>query len=246
MDSPATLSSRAQVVSRECDTLFPSTKYLSSHGTPSFSSSSSLSPCSSSFRSSNFADDSPLSPATPLRYSGVPFSWEQLPGIPKKQLSKKESSSKLLPLPPTSTTTPTSKKCNLENVVTGKKNCKQSSFQRDPFFAALVECSKDDQESNNSIWNGAKVSRSLSDRFGFVSLYSSCKRTCAISESIIYLPRSSRPGYDLIHHHRSRWTNWYLFSDLSCRVCVLLFPCFCFFPSWYLVPWRQVCLKKIF
>ncbi|KAK7851363.1 uncharacterized protein LOC112017369 [Quercus suber] len=202
MDSSATLSSRAQLVSRECDNTFPSPKYLSSQRTPSFSSSSSssLSPCSSSFGSSNFADDSPLSPATPLRYSGVPFSWEHLPGIPKKkQASKKESSSKLLPLPPTSTTTPSSKKSNLEDVV-GKKNCKQT-FEKDPFFAALVECSKDDdqdQEPNKSIWNSAKVSRSLSDRFAFISLYTSCKRTSAISESIIYLPRSSRTSYDLI------------------------------------------------
>ncbi|KAJ6383675.1 hypothetical protein OIU78_027045 [Salix suchowensis] len=27
----------------------------------------------------------PLSPATPLQFSGVPFSWEHLPGIPKNQ-----------------------------------------------------------------------------------------------------------------------------------------------------------------
>lgn len=205
MDSSVTLSSRAQLVSRECDNIFPSTKYLSSQRTPSFSSSSSLSPCSSSFGSSNFADDSPLSPATPLRYSGVPFSWEHLPGIPKKkQASKKESSSKLLPLPPTSTVTPSSRKSNLEDVV-GKKNCKQT-LKIDPFFAALVECSKDDDQDqgpNSSIWNSAKVSRSLSDRFGFISLYTSCKRTSAISESIIYLPRSSRISYDLIHHRSS-------------------------------------------
>ncbi|XP_059461211.1 uncharacterized protein LOC132190286 [Corylus avellana] len=215
MDSSATLSSRPQVVSKECDTRVPATKYLSSRRTPSFSSSSSLSPCSSSLGSSYFPDDSPLSPATPLRYSGVPFSWEQLPGIPKKLIQapkKKEySSSKLLPLPPLTAAAapPPSKKSNPENMGDRKKiNPRQSGFQRDPFFAALVECSKDDDiqdSSNNSIWTSGKVSRSLSDRFGFVSLYASCKRTCAISESIIYLPKSNRGSYDLIHHdHRSR------------------------------------------
>lgn len=212
MDSSATLSSRAQVVSKEYDTntIVPATKYPSSSRTPSFSSSSSsLSPCSSSLGSSYFPDfDSPLSPATPLRYSGVPFSWEQLPGIPKKlQAPKKKdfSSSKLLPLPPL-----TAKKFNSENMVDRKtKNTRQiTTSQRDPFFAALVECSKDDDDddremtSDSSIWSGAKVSRSLSDRFAFVNLYASCKRTCAVSESIIYLPKSNRASYDLIRHHR--------------------------------------------
>ncbi|KAE8057131.1 hypothetical protein FH972_013844 [Carpinus fangiana] len=213
MDSSATLSSRPQVVSKEYDTTVPATKYLSSRRTPSFSSSSSLSPCSSSLGSSYFPDDSPLSPATPLRYSGVPFSWEQLPGIPKKLQAPKKlkeySSSKLLPLPPLTAAAPPSKKFNPENMGDRKKiNPRQSGFQRDPFFAALVECSKDDdiqESSNNSIWTGAKASRSLSDRFGFVNLHASCKRTCAISESIIYLPKSNRGSYDLIHHdHRSR------------------------------------------
>lgn len=214
MDSSATLRSREQVVSKlECDNIVPATKYLSSRRTPSFSSSSSLSPCSSSLGSSYFPDDSPLSPATPLRYSGaVPFSWEQLPGIPKKLqvLPKKKeySSSKLLPLPPL-TAASTSKKFNSENMGDRRKNNSTlQTFQRDPFFAALVECSKDDDHheemSNSSIWNGAKVSRSISDRFGFVNLYTSCKRTCAVSESIIYLPKSNRSSYDLIHHHRSR------------------------------------------
>jgi hypothetical protein len=218
MDSSATLRSRAQVVSKEWDTIVPATKYLSSRRTPSFSSSSSLSPCSSSLGSSYCPDDSPLSPATPLRYSSaVPFSWEQLPGIPKKlqvPKNKKEySSSKLLPLPPLiARAASTSKKFNSENMGDRRKSntTHLQTFQRDPFFAALVECSKDDiddhheEMSNSSLWNGAKVSRSLSDRFGFVNLYTSCKRTCAVSESIIYLPKSNGASYDLIHRHRSR------------------------------------------
>ncbi|XP_041018394.1 uncharacterized protein LOC121260544 [Juglans microcarpa x Juglans regia] len=207
MDSSATLTSHARLVSKESDIIFPASIYPSSRRTPSFSSSSSLSPSSSSFDSSYFPDDSPLNPSIPLRYSGVPFSWEQLPGIPKKQvLKKKEPLSKLnLPLPPP--TTSTSKKFNSEEYSgERKKNSRQSTLQRDPFFAALVECSKDDDHeelSNGCIWNQAKVSRSLSDRFGFINLYASCKRTSAISESIVYLPRSSRHSFDLIYH-RSR------------------------------------------
>ncbi|KAG2698607.1 hypothetical protein I3843_07G157800 [Carya illinoinensis] len=207
MNSSATLGSDAQLVSKESDIIFPATKYPSSRRTPSFSSCSSLSPSSSSFDSSYFPDDSPLNPSIPLRYSGVPFSWEQLPGIPKKQVpKKKEPLSKLnLPLPPPTTSTP--KKFNTEDSGDRKKNSRQSTLQRDPFFAALVECSKDDDHeelsNRSSIWNQAKVSRSLSDRFGFINLYASCKRPSAISESIVYLPRSSRHSFDLIYH-RSR------------------------------------------
>ncbi|XP_027367264.1 uncharacterized protein LOC113873366 [Abrus precatorius] len=189
------------VVPKQCDT-FPSGKYPSSRRTHSFSSScSSLSPSSSSIESFYFHDDPLLSPASPLRFSGVPFSWEHLPGIPKKQNSKKlqESSLKLLPLPPP-TTTHSSTKMTHEEPRTRKKNSIQSVFQRDPFFAALVECSKDDhEETSGNLWNGTKVSRSISDRFGFISLYASCKRTCAVSESIVYLPSSRRSTYEHVN-----------------------------------------------
>lgn len=80
-------------------------------------------------------------------------------------------------------------------------------------MAALVHCSKDDggdddeeddQHQDRSSRNIFRVSRSISDRFGFVNLYTSCKKTCAVSESIVYLPaRSSRTSYDLIRR-RSR------------------------------------------
>ncbi|XP_004496376.1 uncharacterized protein [Cicer arietinum] len=175
-------------------------KYPSSRRTASFSScSSSFSPSSSSLESFCFPDDPPLSPASPLRFSGVPFSWEHLPGIPKKHFSNNnlKSSIKLLPLPPP--TTQSSKKLTShEDTKISKKN----SIQRDPFFAAMVECSKDhhnddneETSSNNSWNNGAKVSRSISDRFGFISLYGTCKRTCAVSESLVYLPTSTRSTY---------------------------------------------------
>ncbi|KAL4280580.1 hypothetical protein GQ457_03G029070 [Hibiscus cannabinus] len=174
---------------------------------PSFSSSSS----SSSLGSSYFPDDSPLRPGTPFRFSGVPFSWEHLPGIPKKlqNHSKKDYSMNLLPLPPP--TIPRTSKSNTFQVTpTGKKASggASESFRRmDPFFAALVECSKEDgeQATERDVWTGAKVTRSVSDRLGFISLYSSCKRTCAVSESTVYLPRPRRSSdYGLINHRRSR------------------------------------------
>ncbi|OIW12590.1 hypothetical protein TanjilG_04754 [Lupinus angustifolius] len=154
MDSSATLNlhHHAKLVPKQCHT-FPSGSYLSSRRTPSFSSS-----CSS-LESLYFHDDPLHCPSTPLRFLGVPFSWEYLPGIPKNQNSKKnkDSSMKTLPLPP-----PTNSSKNLnheETRVRKKNNTIQSSVQRDPFFAAMVECSKDDnndKEISGSLWSGAK------------------------------------------------------------------------------------------
>ncbi|OIV98846.1 hypothetical protein TanjilG_02556 [Lupinus angustifolius] len=196
MDSSSTQRHQDhKLVPKQCETFF---KYLSSQRTPSsFSSCSSFSPSSSSFGSLYFADDTLLSPTTPHRFSGVPFSWEHLPGIPKKQSSKKkqESSFKLLPLPPPTTRIHSCKKLNHDDETRiRKKNSVQSNSQRDPFFDAMVKCSKDDHEEGKSInlWNDAKVSRSFSDRFGFINLNASCKRTSAVSESIVYISSSKR------------------------------------------------------
>ncbi|GMI83246.1 hypothetical protein HRI_001993900 [Hibiscus trionum] len=198
-----------RTAAKECDPIVPAAKY------PSFSSSLSSSSSSSSLGSSYFPDDSPLSPGTPFRFSGVPFSWEHLPGIPKKLQShnKKEysCSMKLLPLPPP-TIPRTSKSNSFQDMLTRKKPSAgaSESFRRmDPFFAALVECSKEDgdqaAELERNLWTGAKVTRSVSDRLGFINLYSSCKRTCAVSESTVYLPRSRRSSdYGLINHRRPR------------------------------------------
>ncbi|KAE8679224.1 protein disulfide-isomerase 5-2-like [Hibiscus syriacus] len=198
------------------DTLLSTAKYPSSRRTPSFSSSSSSSSSatlSSSLGSSYFQDDSPVSPAAPVRFSGVPFSWERLPGIPKKlQNHKKNESIKLLPLPPPATP-PTSRKNILGNLLSRKKTSTAAaaaaeSFRKDPFFTALVECSKDDNDDDNDdikLWRaaGAKVTRSISERFGFINLC--CKRTCSLTESIVYLPRASSrtANYGLINR-RSR------------------------------------------
>uniref|UniRef100_A0A2P2IU70 Uncharacterized protein n=1 Tax=Rhizophora mucronata TaxID=61149 RepID=A0A2P2IU70_RHIMU len=193
MDSSASLSYAARNVPKECE---DTTKNAPSRRSPSFPSSSSLS-SSSSLR---FHNDWPPSPATSLRFSGVPFSWEHLPGIPKKPSHKKRDSTlKVLPLPP-SVTPPTSKRFNFEQIGIGKKISSESSKQ-DPFFTALVECSKDhvDQESTSELWDSRKVTRSISDRFGFINLYPSCKRACAISESIVCHPKSSGSSYDLMN-----------------------------------------------
>lgn len=214
MDSSPNLTHHhAKDLPKQCETFFFAGKYPSSRRTASFSScSSSLSPSSSSIESLYFPDDPHFSPASPLKLSGVPFSWEHLPGIPKKHnISKKkqQSSMKLLPLPPptiTTTSTSSSKKViNHEDTKIWKKNSIQSSFQRDdPFFAAMVKCSKDGgddhEDTIGSLWNnGAKVSRSISDRFGFISLYGSCKRTCAVSESLVLLPNSRRNTYQQVN-----------------------------------------------
>ncbi|OAY58610.1 uncharacterized protein LOC110609754 [Manihot esculenta] len=161
------------------------TKNSSSRQTPSFSSSPSFSLCSFS----EFPVDSSLGPATPPRLTGVPFSWEHLPGIPKKPSHKRKDSKlfKILPLPP-----PTSKRFNMKEVKKNSNGC----FGKDPFFTAFIECSKVDdngeEASGSNFWNGSKVLRSISGRFGFINLHTSCKRTCAVSESIVRISRSRR------------------------------------------------------
>ncbi|KAI3685221.1 hypothetical protein L6452_34459 [Arctium lappa] len=152
----------------------------SSLRSPSLSSTSSSSLGSISF----FLDDDSPPPATPPGYfAGIPFSWEQFPGIPKKNNTHKDSSHTLLPLPPSSGHS------FRKNI---KKYTATDSFHKDPFFAAFVECSKDDDHHHELV----KVSKSrFSDRSGLASVYTSCKRTCEVAESIVYLPRSRAGGY---------------------------------------------------
>ncbi|CAL1409998.1 unnamed protein product [Linum trigynum] len=190
------------------DAVFPTTTnaVAKSRRTPSFSSSS------SSSSSTTFNDDSPSFPTTPLHHSSgrIPFSWEKIPGIPKKPDSP---SLKVLPLPPPITPTAASRRLDFDSPSRIRRASSSSSrfvVASDPFFAALVECSKgdggfsDDQEFLSGGGGGEKVGRSISDRFGFVGMYASCKRTCAVSESIVYLPRSSpaRASYDLLSRRR--------------------------------------------
>ncbi|XP_047983467.1 uncharacterized protein LOC125224153 [Salvia hispanica] len=148
-----------------------------SRRTLSLSSSSRSNSSDSSLESSPFLlnhPSPPPSPITPLNLIRIPFSWEKTPGIPKK--TEPSGPRLLLPPPPAA-----AKKWRSQEE---KKHLHRS--KKDPFFAAMMECSKDDDCAN--IWNKG----SLSDRFGFISMYTSCKKTCAISESIVYVPRSSR------------------------------------------------------
>lgn len=218
MDSDPSANPRNRSNSR----IFPK-GYSDSGHRKSPSSSSTSSSNSSSSSSRYFPDDSstrsPLSPSTPLRLSsGVPFSWEKLPGIPKGQASSRRNSdsagplklSKLLPLPPSA-------------APRKHGNPPEGSFRKkispewDPFVAALVECSKDEEShredaSSRGLWISTKVSRSISDHFGFIGLYASCKSSCAVDESIIYVPRPCRTTatlYGLIkYHHRGSADKW--------------------------------------
>lgn len=224
MDANASANPRSRAKTR----VSPKGLEFGHRKSPSFTSSSSSNSSSSS--SLFLPDDSTPrsrpspSPSTQLRLpssSGVPFSWEKLPGIPKRQTSCRRSDSaaslkliKLLPLPPTATP-------RKSGHPAGVSSRKKSSPEWDPFVAALVECSKDDghrrrhhshrQEENvsGSLWAGTKVCRSISDRFGFFGILASCKRTCDVKESVTYVPRPRRTTannpYGLIkyHHHGS-------------------------------------------
>ncbi|KAL6962011.1 hypothetical protein U1Q18_036967 [Sarracenia purpurea var. burkii] len=208
MSSTAALNRRDEVAPNDGHHPSPPFVRPSSRRTLSFSSSPSLSSTSSSLGSLSFRDDSPLfSPSTPLRPSGIPFSWEKLPGIPKIQLSKKNDTSlNLLPLPPAGNPTPTKKLIGTHEIWSSsssppprRKNA-GDTFRRDPFFAALVECSKEDDDEDNGdddqdqtdgdSCKGSKVFRTLSDRFTFIATHASCRRNCPVSESIIFIPRS--------------------------------------------------------
>lgn len=133
---------------------------------------------------------------------GVPFSWEKLPGEPKEfpHHRKTESANNLLPLPP--------HRNNYSHNTRRKKNTSPAAMI-DPFTAALVECSKGttaDGEYTGS--ESKKVSRKIS--IGLVNLYASCRRACAVSESIVYIPRSidGVASYDhllLSTRRRRRW-----------------------------------------
>ncbi|KAL8216209.1 hypothetical protein R6Q57_023046 [Mikania cordata] len=135
-------------------------------------------------KSFSFSDTISNDTSTPLQYLGIPFSWEQFPGIPKNTHTNDDSSQSLLPLPPSGNSG--------HHSPAMKKYRSSRSFRNDPFLAAFVECSKDKEYEIDG-----RSKCPASDRSGFVvSMYSSCKRSCAVSESIVYRPRSAT-GYIL-------------------------------------------------
>lgn len=181
------------------NTIFTTPRWPSSRRTISLSSSPSVSSnSSSSLRSFSHEEDSPP-PSPPQR---IPFSWETIPGIPKHQIIKRHDSSRklttYLPLPPAAASVP----------VTAKSNYKKHHIltRKDPFFAALVECSKGDNDNDNDDDDDKDVfgsvfktpAKSLSHRFGFVNL--SCKNNCSVAESLVFLPREQpkRISYGLV------------------------------------------------
>ncbi|XP_042477304.1 uncharacterized protein LOC122058709 [Macadamia integrifolia] len=175
-------------------TIIPIRKHPSSHRTHSLSCSSSVG-SSSSFESSSFDESLSSSSITPLRFSGIPFSWEQHPGIPKKYHSP--SSKNILPLPPPPPNPTSCKRFDLEPIFTTQKKNNQENYHKDPFVAAFMECSRDRRGLKNCWKESSKVSRTrtLSDRFGFIGLYASCKNSCAVSDSTVSIPRSSRGSF---------------------------------------------------
>ncbi|WOG81924.1 hypothetical protein DCAR_0101081 [Daucus carota subsp. sativus] len=106
----------------------------------------------------------------------------------------------LLPLPPAARIPNQKQTCQNKHSTSA-----HASFRKVPFFAALVECSKD-SDQHGSIGNFSKISRAartLTDRLGFMSMHTniSCKNTCAVSESMVYLPRSSHDIYSINTRH---------------------------------------------
>lgn len=171
-------SSRNRFGARRSDPVkFSSTGNISSRR--SFSSSSSV----------LFPGDSST---TPLRLLGVPLSWENLPGEPKELLCHREmeSANNILPLPPHRNNFLQAAGKHYSPKTTRKKNT-SSTAMKDPFTAALVECSKGGASTLDGEHTGGESSKALrKNRIWLVNLYASCRRACAVSESIVCLPRA--------------------------------------------------------
>lgn len=137
----------------------------------------------SSFRSfcSLATFESPINPVTPIKFSGIPFKWEEHPGVPKPYALKpkhKEPSRPLLPPPPRPRYV----------TISGKKDDDEKEVI-DPFMAALAACSAPPEEQWRS---SGKVTRTSSDRFGFIALYGSCKNVASVVEPTARIHRSRR------------------------------------------------------
>ncbi|XP_057973295.1 uncharacterized protein LOC131161501 [Malania oleifera] len=198
--SSAPCNGHSQALSKERE--YSSFRTTQKH--PSLRQTQLPSPTSSFSSSSSSSLSSPdNSPKTHLQFSRIPFSWEKLPGVPKKQFSRKKDPSleALLPLPPSAGPN-SSKRVTMGDIIRIRRKKPNESIRRDPFFAAFLECSKDDdgrERSLDHLWKAAGVSRSSSDWFGFASLPYSCKRACSVSDSIMYIPRSSNNAGEVWH-----------------------------------------------
>ncbi|XP_048129451.1 uncharacterized protein LOC115755489 [Rhodamnia argentea] len=196
MDSSASLVTLKCSSSRRAPSLSPPTSSLR---LLSWSSSSSLLE-PSDFPELCHGSVSPFYPLAPVASSGVPFSWEKIPGIPKNQLSwrtaQSPSTSPLLPLPPAAVASAASSLSSKKHRLSRTASAARSS-KRDPFVSAIVKCSKDDgREMTGNHRVVARVSRRISNGLGFVNL-ASCKQTCAVSHSVVYVTGSNRASSDL-------------------------------------------------
>ncbi|KAF3789168.1 hypothetical protein EJ110_NYTH09782 [Nymphaea thermarum] len=146
------------------------------------SSSSSLSSCPSGRDS----------PTTPLQSSGVPFSWEHQPGVPKHLMGTPDSRhfcvvGTSLPPPPLSSSPAgaASRLTASDSIFTSRRKIKSHvKGAHDPFFRALVECSKD--QMAETCWQSPKAPykfRPASPLRGLDRLQISCKTNCAVLES---------------------------------------------------------------
>ncbi|GAA0167421.1 hypothetical protein LIER_40371 [Lithospermum erythrorhizon] len=209
----------------------------------SFSTLSSNSTTSSSSLSSNYLEENhmfnkniitnnintnPITSSPSISFpSRIPFAWEKLPGIPKQQ---NQDSNKKLPLPPGVVTTGKTSSCNRQknrdnNQAYSSKRysmCSSEemmgSFLEDPFFMAMVECSKDKnrRESTKMVATRTRsrggrksissiVSSHLSDGIGMMNMYGSCKSSCTVSESsVVRLPSTTTYTETLFGRDRGR------------------------------------------
>ncbi|RWW21355.1 hypothetical protein GW17_00014500 [Ensete ventricosum] len=145
-------------------------------------------------RSRSFSSSASTSP----RFSAVPFSWEQRPGIPKALSPATEAEDaaahRLLPLPP-----PVRSHSDLP--IPRKKRSEARSAAADPFAAALVLCAKDLPDASGDLeefWGVPDATprrvTTIADRFRLFDLYGSCKATCSVIDATVRLPRTGPLG----------------------------------------------------
>ncbi|CAA6668419.1 unnamed protein product [Spirodela intermedia] len=174
-------------------------------------------PCCDSPSSGKLAASPRLASAAPLSplrsYLVIPFSWEEQPGVPRHgQLHPKEHHhyhQRRLPPPPP---------------LRSPSGDPPEALRRKRTGRWPASCSKDERchhppekaaEHRSSYWNPAAAAvskvagwrqRTAADRFGFLGLYASCKTSCSVAESTVYVPHSGRgaAAYALLSRRRAR------------------------------------------
>lgn len=129
----------------------------------------------------------------------VPFSWEKVAGVPKQQVPKKEGHShfhspfRFLPLPPATAPASSLKRLMKTKRPMGKR------LGMDPFLAALVQCSKKDDDDKATGQVVSKTRRTFGYVFDCVKLYAFCGGTSTVvSDSLVSSPRRRSRSYGAI------------------------------------------------